>query len=56
MLWVITYVLISYGELDDFEVKGLFKGSEEEVNEYVQELNKEDPSEPYDYWLAEMLN
>lgn len=56
MLWVITYILISYGELDDFEVKGLFKGSKEEVIEYVQKLNEGDPSEPYDYCLAKMLN
>ena len=41
MLWIITYILVSYGEIEDFEVKGIFKGSEEDVVEYIKKLNKE---------------
>lgn len=56
MLWIITYILVSYGEIEDFEVKGIFKGSEEDVIEYIKKLNKETSLGHYDYCLAEMLN
>lgn len=56
MLWIITYILVSYGEIDDFEVKGIFKGSKEEVIEYINKLNKKTSLGRYDYCLAEMLN
>ena len=56
MLWIITYILVSYGEIEDFEVKGIFKGSEEDVVEYIKKLNKETSLGHYDYCLAEMLN
>ena len=55
MLWVITYIFVSYGEIEDYEVKGIFKGSEEDVVKYVKTL-KETSSGYYDYCLAEMLN
>ncbi len=55
MLWVIIYVFVSYGEIEDFEVKGIFKGSEEDVVKYVQKL-EETSSGYYDFCLAEMLN
>lgn len=56
MLWIVTYILVSYGEIEDFEVKGIFKGPEEDVIAYVQKLNKEKSSGHYDYCIAEMLN
>lgn len=58
MLWIVTYILVSYGEIEDFEVKGIFKGSKEDVVAYVQKLNlnKETSLGHYDYCLAEMLN
>lgn len=56
MLWVITYSLVSYGEIEDFSVEGIFKGTQEEVIAYVQKRNKEISLGHYDYNLAEMLN
>lgn len=31
MLWVISYLIVSYGEIEDFSVEGLFKGTKKEV-------------------------
>lgn len=56
MLWIITYILVSYGEIEDFEVKGIFKGSKEDVVEYIKKLNKETSLGRYEYCLAKMLN
>jgi hypothetical protein len=56
MLWVVTYTLVSYGEIEDFSVEGLFKGTEEEVIAYVQERNEKYPIGHFDYCLTEMLN
>lgn len=56
MLWVITYLLVSYGEIEDFSVEGLFKGTEEECIAYVRKRNKETSVGFYDYCLAKMLN
>lgn len=56
MLWIITYTLLTYGEIDDFYVEGLFKGTEEEVIAYVQKRNKEISLGHYEYNLAKRLN
>jgi len=56
MLWIISYTLVSYGEIEEFEVKGIFKGSEEDVILYIEDLNKKVTYGKYDYCLAEMLN
>lgn len=56
MLWIISYILVSYGVIDDFEVKGIFKGSKEDVVEYIKKLNKETSLGRYEYCLAKMLN
>lgn len=56
MLWIITYTLVSFGEIEDFSVEGLFKGTEEEVIAYIQKRNKETSMGHYNYNLAERLN
>lgn len=56
MLWVVTYTLVSYGEIEDSSVEGIFKGTQEEVIAYVQKRNEEIDEGLYEYWLAEMLN
>lgn len=56
MLWIVTYILVSYGEIEDYDVKGIFKGSKEDAIAYVEKLNKETSLGHYDYCLAEMLN
>ena len=56
MLWVITYSLVSYGEIEDFYVEGLFKGTQEEVSAYVKKRNDEISEGIYEYYVTEMLN
>ncbi len=56
MLWVVTYTLVSYGEIEDFSVEGLFKGTEEEVIAYVKKRNDEISEGIYEYYITEMLN
>jgi hypothetical protein len=56
MLWIISYTLVSYGEIEDFEVKGIFKGSKEDVVDYVKKLNEKTSLGRYEYCLAKMLN
>jgi hypothetical protein len=56
MLWIITYILVSYGEIEDFSVEGLFKGTQEEVSAYVKKRNDEISEGIYEYYITEMLN
>lgn len=56
MLWVIIYSLVNYGEIEDYYVEGIFKGTQEEVSAYVQKLNNETSEGVYDYYVTEMLN
>lgn len=56
MLWVITYILSNYGEIEDFSVEGIFEGTKEEVIAYVHKRNKEISLGQYDYCLAKKLN
>lgn len=56
MLWIITYTLVSFSEIEDYSVEGLFKGTEEEVIAYVEKRSEKYPIGNFHYCLAKMLN